>query len=413
MSTIVYLVHSIPKYEKSGTPIAAWRVAKGVKEKYNQNVAFIIPSPDGEEGKEKVDDILVYKVKRIDWHENFFHDFDIDRETYIRKIKNILKEVNCNILHIYNLVFSSYQVMKLRKEGIRIVCIITHTEDICFNVDPFVKVGDKIEICSGPDPIAKCACHYKQMYGGNNLMEFIIKKISKHFTSVELLYSNFCDIITFTNEEFAKYFTNYVNIPRDVIRIIPHGVENKLEKYILPNMPKNEGFRFLYLGGDNFRKGFVILDNALNSLNGELFNKIKEITIVGKTTKEFRERFNNDKYMFKGVLPEEELYNEISNADLVILPTFFETYNISLREAIKLGKPVITTKTFGSNIVVDGYNGFRFDIGDSLQLKNIIELILSNPQILVDMSKNCLNTHITDIEEEIKLFMKVYNELKD
>lgn len=85
MSTIVYLVHSIPKYEKSGTPIAAWRVAKGVKEKYNQNVAFIIPSPDGEEGKEKVDDILVYKVKRIDWHENFFHDFDIDRETYIRK----------------------------------------------------------------------------------------------------------------------------------------------------------------------------------------------------------------------------------------------------------------------------------------------------------------------------------------
>ena len=92
-----------------------------------------------------------------------------------------------------------------------------------------------------------------------------------------------------------------------------------------------------------------------------------------------------EKYSFKNVvvnlipqLNRNEVAGILNEADVFLLSSISETFNISVLEALACGKPVITTQCGGINEMVTSENGFIIDIKDSNEMANIMEGFIEN-----------------------------------
>ena len=94
--------------------------------------------------------------------------------------------------------------------------------------------------------------------------------------------------------------------------------------------------------------------------------------------------------------------------DIALLPTLFETYNITLRELLLRGTPVIVTDTYGSEKISSGVNGFVFPRGDADALLTIIERVVEDRSLLVRLQAGAIQTPIETLEEECGKLNGVY-----
>lgn len=80
-----------------------------------------------------------------------------------------------------------------------------------------------------------------------------------------------------------------------------------------------------------------------------------------------------DRIQFTGPLPEDATLAEISNADILILPSLMEGLPVVLIEALALGRPVIASCVAGiPELVEDGQTGWLFPPSDWQQLDHRI-----------------------------------------
>jgi len=81
-----------------------------------------------------------------------------------------------------------------------------------------------------------------------------------------------------------------------------------------------------------------------------------------------------------------------------------------LHEAFACNVPVI-----GSNLGVmrekihDDYNGYKFEPGDAFNLKNKMELLIDNPQVINELKSNIKKDLIVPrIEQEAYIYREIY-----
>jgi glycosyltransferase involved in cell wall biosynthesis len=77
-----------------------------------------------------------------------------------------------------------------------------------------------------------------------------------------------------------------------------------------------------------------------------------------------------------------------SNANLVILPTFYEGLPITLLEAAQCAKPIIATNVGGiSEIVINNKNGYLINVKDDIALASSIQTIMTNKELALQMQQ--------------------------
>lgn len=94
----------------------------------------------------------------------------------------------------------------------------------------------------------------------------------------------------------------------------------------------------------------------------------------------------SDSVMFAGYIPEKELPQLYSAADVFILSSVSEPFGITVLEAIASGTPTIITKQSGVKEVVK--NTFTVDFWDVNEMANKILALLAYPPLRRAMSKN-------------------------
>ncbi|MDR0777949.1 MAG: glycosyltransferase [Methanomassiliicoccaceae archaeon] len=120
----------------------------------------------------------------------------------------------------------------------------------------------------------------------------------------------------------------------------------------------------LYVGRLSFEKNIGVIINALSHLNGV------KLLIVGKgpAKESLEETAKNakveDKVIFAGFVPDEELQSFYGAADVFVSASRFETQGLSVLEALSCGLPVACADGGAFiNYIKNGENGFLFGEG--------------------------------------------------
>jgi len=180
--------------------------------------------------------------------------------------------------------------------------------------------------------------------------------------------------------EYAKEHLILNRVKSD-IDVIYNGIDLELFDNILTNKQETnddkEEFKLIFAGGQKRQKGGEILLKALKKINNEKY-KIK-LFYCGYTNNQFRKNHCDTNVVFKGLIPQCEYLTLLSKCDCFILLSKSEGFNISILEAMALGKTVITTPVRGIPKLFDnGVNGFLVQ-RNSKDVADKIIYIYKNP----------------------------------
>ena len=195
----------------------------------------------------------------------------------------------------------------------------------------------------------------------------------------------------FTAEETRKIF----RLKREIV-VIPNSVD--VQRF-LPQHDKVKPGTILYFGSLIRKKGVLELP--------EIFNRIVEqmplvhLRIAGKdvpdihsgrSTKDLmQERFTPiaaEKVEWLGSLSYEDILDEISQAHVVVLPSFAEALPMTWIEAMAMEKAIVTSDIgWAKEVMVEGETGFTVDPKDHETFAKKLADLLMDPALAKRMGK--------------------------
>lgn len=201
------------------------------------------------------------------------------------------------------------------------------------------------------------------------------------------------------------------------VHLIPNGVDtdsfhvlNKQtvrQKYNIPNNKRI--LLFSAHNADSPYKGLKYLLSALEQLEN---NEKYYLLIIGDTE---GLQFDTQIEILKlGYVKSEHTMNELyCAADLFILPSMADTFPLVSLEAMASGTPVLAFRTGGIAEAVEEEVGWCVRAGDSVELKNQIEYIFNNPQLLDYKTGKCREYIENNFSETIMLnkYKQLYDEI--
>lgn len=187
------------------------------------------------------------------------------------------------------------------------------------------------------------------------------------------------------------------------IEVIHNGIDLNVFK---PSGPKpNDGlFRVLAVSNVwNKEKGYYDIQKLRNILPSEY-----EINIVGLTTNQLKQlpQGINGIQRTQNV---EEIVELYSLADVLINPTYADTFPTINIEALACGTPVVTYNTGGSPEIIDESTGVVVEQGDIEAMADALRYLKDNPipsQVCRDKAESYYNK-----EDRFKDYIKLYEEL--
>jgi D-inositol-3-phosphate glycosyltransferase len=207
------------------------------------------------------------------------------------------------------------------------------------------------------------------------------------------VYSKLSLWIALTNR-MKKDVVNCTNVPEDMIKVIPLGLDshkfdpdlyNQIKERTYFDLPKDK-YIVGMIGRLDIKKG---QESFLRAIPGILKQHKKVLfVIVGEETRGeegYREeliRLCKDLKIEEHVkfLPfTEEVPRFLSSLDVFVLPSDEETFGLVVIEAMAMQKPVIATNAGGvPEIINDGQNGLLVQPKDSMALAEAIQKVLDD-----------------------------------
>ena len=414
---IIYIVQAKSTDLNHGTPILANQLSKLAKEKKFQ-VCLVTPT---------FNENLFYKTYNREGiyyhHLPAIHNWKLNG--YESRKKNFSEDLKLpfkpDLIHIIDLVhFNSQLVYKLCSYKVPIIRHICSFEDFCYFVSPIYYNEDnslcKVEL----NEVVCSSCISKNFFKNQKILKkikyFILnkkksfekeleKKLKFRNNIVNDQIENCYNHLIFAAKDYAEYFFSHAKKGKN-FSIVPHGTKKII------NFKKDlnkEVINFIFTGGTGFNKGWNVIEKAFEYLFKKYPNKIN-LRIYGDKKKTQKSKISN----FDNV----ELYekydhndlNEILNwADVGIAPSYFDTYNLILREFINNQIIPITSNFFSaSDIIKNNQNGIILDKNNKDELIKSVEKIIIDENFRNNLMNNIFQTKVITEEEEFEKIMNIY-----
>lgn len=219
------------------------------------------------------------------------------------------------------------------------------------------------------------------------------------------------DALVSSSEQESRNLTEFYSISPSKIKVINPGVNKELfhllsEKTLKrENRSENREKILLYVGRIEPVKGLMTIMEFLSLLkkkNPFLFNKVKLFVIGGGKkdsdlyqNKEFvrikrflKENKLTQKVIFLGSKKQANLKYYYSAADVLIVPSLYESFGLVVVEALACGTPVIVSQIGEMRTIVkEGQNGFSFRPNEPLSLYRSLEQFFSNEKKIWNKEK--------------------------
>lgn len=214
------------------------------------------------------------------------------------------------------------------------------------------------------------------------------------------------------NSEYVKWSFVKEGYPEDRIRIAQLGVNPEFNS--LKSIYSSAGkIRLIFTGGFGSRKGAALIIGALQILSKK--NIEFSLDVVGSVMNDitipdwFRK---SPSIKLHGYLPQEKMKPLLEQSDIYIFPTYAEGAAQSVKEAMSVGLPVITTRQSGSPII-NGENGILIEDDSVEALTEAIIYLGHNIALQEKLGRNAAQTIRENHTWEKFAFrtMEVYREL--
>jgi len=199
-----------------------------------------------------------------------------------------------------------------------------------------------------------------------------------------------CDRFVFLNNYDLQHFRRRVLFPlakKSVV--IGSGCDTSFFSSKKKEQISNNIFTVLYVGQLSKTKGVPDLLKVARQLKQEniLFKFVGEE--ANPKDRQLKDDLSKEKnILLCGRLTHDELKIEYDHCDVLVLPSYSETFGMVLVEAMSMGKPVIATRISGiPDIIEDKINGLLFETGDVTAFKEAIIFLKSHPEIRLEMNK--------------------------
>ena len=214
--------------------------------------------------------------------------------------------------------------------------------------------------------------------------------VVKHFIRSYFRHSAMVVCITPDMQEFLDEF-----VGKGLCRykVIPNPCDTLADSPANLERPEGSPVRILFAGRYGHRKGVYDLMDAFRSAT---FNVPAELCLFGdgevEKVRQIAEKYNTEfadgrkKISVSGWVSRGDYLKMIAHYDLLALPSYSETFGMSLVEAMGQGLPVISTFSGGVPYVVrDGQDGILFEAGDLPALQSALERLVNDRTLRVEM----------------------------
>ena len=221
-------------------------------------------------------------------------------------------------------------------------------------------------------------------------------KIVQGFIRSYFRHSAMVICITPDMQEFLDEF-----VGKGVCRytVIPNPCDTLAEKPADIDRPAGASVRILFAGRYGHRKGVYDLLDAFKSAS---FDVPAELCLFGdgevEKVKQIAERYNAEfaggkKISVSGWVSRGDYLKMIPQYDMLALPSYSETFGMSLVEAMGQGLPVVSTFSGGVPYVVrNDQDGFLVEAGDKPALQNALERLVNDRALRIQMGKTAWNS---------------------
>jgi glycosyltransferase involved in cell wall biosynthesis len=202
------------------------------------------------------------------------------------------------------------------------------------------------------------------------------KKLLPHV--LRIIFIKFCTLIlVFNKDDMILLRKKY---PNKKISIVRSGVDTKFFSYLKSESTENI---VLFCGGLSLPyKGLRFLEYSLMKIEEN-----HKLIICGKNEK-------NDKHnAYIGELAPSEIKEMYQKARVVVVPSKYDAFSLTVLEAMACGVPTILTYQCGiSNYLENGVGCFIVNYGNAEELAQRISTLLKDNNLWQKMSKDAVET---------------------
>lgn len=180
---------------------------------------------------------------------------------------------------------------------------------------------------------------------------------------------------------------NFCGVQDEDIFVVPYGVN--LEQFNLSIPDSIDGpLRIIYVGQVSYRKGIHHLLNIIKEYRKDQI----EVHLCGTyrtSSGIYKDYSSYENIHFDGFVTRDILASMYQNSDVFVFPTIGEGYGLVVLEALSCGVPVVCSDLAGGDdAIINGVNGFVFEGGNDVALKDRIDWCLHNRDKLFNMRKS-------------------------
>ncbi len=314
------------------------------------------------------------------------HVFTSDRKNshIIEKNDEIIENIKihrCETLFRYKYYFCFYPSLlnKLLKGDFDII----HTHSLGFVWHDLVLILKKIKnpktkLVITPHGPFMTLKHYPLW---QKLIKFKVKTFEK-------IINRIYNLVIQVNPYQSTWLTKEYNFKKDKIKYLPNGIDREIfkeknAKQFIKKYNLNNKFIISYIGRFHEYKGIQdvikVLPNLIKKKKNLMFlimgydaGYLNDLKLLINHLK-----LNNYVKIIENISEEEKL-QALKTSEVYLLPSEWEAFGITILEAMAKKNAIISTNTEGGKFLVDKYSGLLYNFHDLKNLKEALEILISN-----------------------------------
>ena len=398
---VLKIIHGYPPYYLAGSEVYTYNFSEELS-KYLEVTIFtriedVFKEPYSVE--ESVENGV--KIVRVNKPSR---DYTFRSKYYDRRMAEIFEDyllkVEPDIVHIGHLSHLTVLIIDIiKKYEIPIIFTLHDYWMMCIRGQ---LIRDNFSLCSGPSLENCTECNSRYFVSKEQKQ----KEVKKWLNNMRELNEQI-DLFLAPSQFLRKKYIEY-GIPEHKIVNLDYGFNTRLFDSI--KKAPSDKIRFGFLGRIIPVKGIATLIDSFN----EVDHSKAELNIYGRIPSSYqylKARCTNSAVNFKGEFNYKDIAKVFSDIDVLVFPSiWYENSPLVIHEAFLANVPVITSNLAGmAELVQDGKNGLLCAVGDAKDLRNKINRLIDEPDLISKLTEN--KTPVRSIQQDVQDLTDVYYKL--